>query len=134
MGVDINQYRMTIGTFSRNGPYKFKEKYEKPCKEKENIFMILLKCFLLLSVSFVICSTELNNLKHGQTEPSICKPEQHKLSSLSLTVGGRLVEGRSINYCRTFFKKEDKGTHFYSFSNLDNKFSKFTHCNKDMLF
>ena len=82
---------------------------------------------MLISVGFAFFFlTELNNSE----TLSICIKDKHNLSSVLHTFGGKTFEGRSINYCRIFLKKEENGAYFYSFSNLDNKFSKYTNGNR----
>ena len=130
MGIDINQYRAAIGTFSRNGPFKLIFKTEKSRKNKGGNYFKWVKFFLLFCLSFMLAVAEVNNIKIQKPE-SICIAGKHNLMSATIEVNGKIIEGRSINCCRTFFKKEEKGVHFYRFSNLDNHFSKYTNGNRN---
>ena len=117
MGVDINQYRAAIGSFSRNGPFKLPRIFEKNCKSKNNYIMKWIKFFVIFSLGYILLSSELNNLDHQEVARSTCIAKKRQLLSATYQAGGKIIVGRSLNYCKTFYKKEDNdGVHFYAFS------------------
>ena len=131
MGVDINQYRAAIGTYVRNGQLKIRRKYENSCNEKMSFSFKMIKFLLLISLGFKLVLAEPNNTEKRQEKHSICIAGKHKLlSAIYKDSRGETVVGRSLNYCRTFFKHEENGVQFYVYSNLDNHFSKYTNRNR----
>ena len=130
MGVDINQYRATIGTFVGNGSNKKSGKYEKFNETRRKSVWKLVKFLLLFFVACTLALAEVNKTVKQESVYSACIAEKHNLVSATVTTGGIKIEGRSINNCRTFLKKEHNGVQYYQFSNLDNHFSKYTNGNR----
>ena len=135
MGVDINQYRAAIGSFFRNGPHKHKilRKCETLNETRSNCLVKVIKFVLLTFLFCALAVAEPNNYKtlNGRSEShSICVTGKQSLLSATVNVGGIEIRGQSLNYCRTFKKKECNGVSFYSFSNLDNHYSKSKNGNR----
>ena len=118
MGIDVQQFRASIGNFTaKNIPYKScKEKLEKKIKRrKQNLFQILLKLILFIALAFEL--TEQTSAIH------IAANDQHSLSSNP--------GGKSLNVIRIFVKVEtDDGSHYYKFSNINNKYVKYVNGNR----
>ena len=118
MGIDIQQYRSSIGNFiAKNIPYKScKEKLENKMKRrKKNLFQILLK--FMLFIAFVFTLIEPTSASH------IAAADRHSLSSNP--------GGKSLNIIRRFVKVEtDDGIHYYKFTNINNKFIQYVNGNR----
>ena len=131
MAVDITQYRAAIGSFiSRNISHKcLKPKREKKSRETNSLFSWVK---LILIASLVVSWAELNNLNQTSTNINrVAATEKHNLSCLSYDSGGNVLRLKQLNVSQTFVKTESAdGVLYYKFSNLNNKYNKYTNGNR----
>ena len=84
---------------------------------------------VLLIASTIISIVELNNLITTSTN-TITAEDKISLSCVSIKEGGKL-ESISLNISRIFVKIDvGGGKYYYKFTNLENKYAKYTYGNK----
>ena len=134
-GVNIQQYRVAIGRFaSRNLHYKSLKMSEdnRLIKNSEDNRIIKTRVGwlrVLLIASTIISIAELNNLITKSTN-TITAADKISLSCVSIKEGGKL-EFISLNISRIFVKIDvGGGKYYYKFTNLENKYAKYTYGNK----
>ena len=129
MDIDITQYRAAIGSFiSRNLHYKcFKTKPSSFQGNEKSLFTYL-KFLLIAGTIFSLSELNSFNTTSAQTAAAA---EKHNLSCLSYDHDGKMSKYVSVNIIQHFVRVEMRnGAYFYKFSNLDNKFSKYTNGNR----
>ena len=129
MDIDIQHYRAAIGSFiSSNLPYKcFKSRSKRKMKRQNSVFHRIK--FLLIPI-LMFSLAELNSLKVNSAS-IVAASEKHNLSCWVHEEGGKIDKLKTINIKQTFVKTEtSEGGFFYKFSNLGNKYAKYTYGNR----
>ena len=129
MDIDIQHYRAAIGSFiSSNLPYKcFKSRSKRKMKRQSSVFHWIK--FLLIPI-LMFSLAELNSLKVNSAS-IVAASEKHNLSCWVHEEGGKIDKLKTINIKQTFVKTEtSEGGFFYKFSNLGNKYAKYTYGNR----
>ena len=128
MDVDINQYRAAIGSFiPQNNSYKCLKSYSKSKMRKQQSMFINIKFILIPIIMFTLA--ELNSLTVTSAS-NVAASEKHNLSCWAHE-DGKSMKLKAINIKQNFIKSEtmDGGVYF-KFSNLDNKYAKYTYGNR----
>ena len=122
MNVDINQYRAAIGSFIQKGnlPRKI---YSKPSKtnERNNYFKFIK--VLLLIINILVLFQFNDYFTSFNTSKTIPISEKHILTT---TLIGTILNRKMF----FIFSELDNGTKYYKFTNLENKYAKYTYGNR----